>query len=204
MLSGTTGPTAGTGQNGDFYIDNSAWTVSGPKASNQWPLPVPMTAQGIVLTAKNTFGAVTGGGSTVVPYYIQPLGTTTGAPASILPLNPFTWVAQALMIPGNCTVSSLSVKAVNTVATGNDWGTPPNARTVTLLKNGQTPVSSTYKCTLGNTVNDGSLITSTCSASFTTPLVLNAGDLVYWYIDNGNVTTSSQNLFTTAKCNSTQ
>ena len=197
MLNGTTGPTAGTGQNGDFYIDNSAWTVSGPKASDQWPLPVPMTAQGIVLSSKNTFTSVTG---EVTPYYLQPLGTTTGAPANILPLNPFTWVAQALMIPGNCSISSLSVKSVNTVATGNDWA----GRTVSLLKNGQSPGTSTYKCTLGNTVNDGSLITSTCSASFGTPLVLNAGDLVYWYIDDGKVTRSSQNLFTTAKCNSTQ
>lgn len=37
ILSGTSAPGSGTGSNGDFYIDTSAWTIYGPKASGTWP-----------------------------------------------------------------------------------------------------------------------------------------------------------------------
>jgi hypothetical protein len=42
VLAGITAPAAGDGINGDFFINNSAWTVQGPKAANAWPAPVSM------------------------------------------------------------------------------------------------------------------------------------------------------------------
>ncbi|MFD9205961.1 hypothetical protein ACFVZM_06735 [Streptomyces sioyaensis] len=37
ILSGTSAPGAGTGGNGDFYIDTAAWTIYGPKTGGSWP-----------------------------------------------------------------------------------------------------------------------------------------------------------------------
>ena len=39
ILSGTGAPTAGTGSDGDFYIDTAASVIYGPKASGAWPTP---------------------------------------------------------------------------------------------------------------------------------------------------------------------
>lgn len=37
VLSGTGAPSSMIGNIGDFYIDATAWTIYGPKASNGWP-----------------------------------------------------------------------------------------------------------------------------------------------------------------------
>jgi hypothetical protein len=36
VLNGTSAPSGATGADGDFYIDTSAWTIYGPKASGAW------------------------------------------------------------------------------------------------------------------------------------------------------------------------
>lgn len=40
ILSGTTDPSSGTGNNGDFYINSTSNTLFGPKASGAWPTGV--------------------------------------------------------------------------------------------------------------------------------------------------------------------
>jgi hypothetical protein len=40
ILSGTVDPTAGTGVNGDFYINRATLTLAGPKANGTWPAGV--------------------------------------------------------------------------------------------------------------------------------------------------------------------
>lgn len=37
ILSGSGAPAAGTGVDGDFYLDTATWTLYGPKASGAWP-----------------------------------------------------------------------------------------------------------------------------------------------------------------------
>src|SRR5918999_4752227 len=36
VVNGTGAPSGATGADGDFYIDTSAWTIYGPKASGAW------------------------------------------------------------------------------------------------------------------------------------------------------------------------
>jgi len=40
VLNGTTDPGAGTGANGDFYINTTSWQIFGPKAGGAWPAGV--------------------------------------------------------------------------------------------------------------------------------------------------------------------
>lgn len=42
ILNGTGAPSGGTGVDGDFYIDTTAWQVYGPKTSGSWPSGVNM------------------------------------------------------------------------------------------------------------------------------------------------------------------
>lgn len=50
ILNGAGAPTAGTGNNGDFYIDTTAHVIYGPKASGAWP------ATGTSMSGTNTWG----------------------------------------------------------------------------------------------------------------------------------------------------
>lgn len=40
LLNGTGAPGGGTGVDGDFYVDTSAWDIYGPKAAGTWPSAV--------------------------------------------------------------------------------------------------------------------------------------------------------------------
>jgi hypothetical protein len=44
LLTGTTAPAAGTGIDGDFYINTTTWMIYGPKAAGAWPTGVVLAA----------------------------------------------------------------------------------------------------------------------------------------------------------------
>jgi hypothetical protein len=77
VLNGNTNPTAGTGVNGDFYINTATNTLFGPKANGTWPAGVsmvgPQGAQGI----QGLTGA-TGPAGVAGPQGIQGVAGTNG------------------------------------------------------------------------------------------------------------------------------
>ena len=120
---------------------------------------------------------------------MQPLGTTNSAPADAS-LSPTAYVGAQLMLPGNCTLTSMLVKAQS--SNGASFA----ERTVSLVINGLVTPNA---CTITNSGGEG------CSATFVSPVNLNAGDMVTWHITNGAVLTSqSMNVYVASKCNSTQ
>src|SRR5690606_7987996 len=42
ILNGEGAPSSGLGEDGDFYIDTSAWDIYGPKTSGSWGSPTPL------------------------------------------------------------------------------------------------------------------------------------------------------------------
>jgi hypothetical protein len=51
VLNGAGAPAAGTGTDGDFWIDTDAWVIFGPKAAGAWPAGVPLKPRVEVVTA---------------------------------------------------------------------------------------------------------------------------------------------------------
>jgi hypothetical protein len=75
ILNGTTNPTSGIGQNGEFYINTSSSTLFGPKASGTWPAGVSLI--GPSGSATNAWG-LTGNSGTVDGTNF--IGTTDNVP----------------------------------------------------------------------------------------------------------------------------
>lgn len=72
VLNGTGAPSSNLGNNGDFYVDTSAWVIYGPKAAGAWPatgtsLIGPSGTGGLVVNAQigNYTIATTDAGKTV-------------------------------------------------------------------------------------------------------------------------------------------
>ncbi|MDQ0139662.1 hypothetical protein [Cupriavidus necator] len=61
VLTGTGAPDNGIGNNGDYYLDTSTWTLYGPKVDGVWPAGVTLTGQ----TGSGTGGTGGTGGTTV-------------------------------------------------------------------------------------------------------------------------------------------
>jgi len=77
VLSGTaTPPSAGTGSNGDFYINTNTWVIYGPKAAGAWPAGVslvgPQGSQGVKgdTGASGDWSTMTGKPTTVAGFGI--------------------------------------------------------------------------------------------------------------------------------------
>jgi hypothetical protein len=58
ILSGTAAPTSADGTDGDYWLDNAAWTIYGPKASGVWPAGHSLGSGGAVSSVAGRTGAV--------------------------------------------------------------------------------------------------------------------------------------------------
>jgi hypothetical protein len=58
ILSGTAAPTSADGTDGDYWLDNAAWTIYGPKASGTWPAGHSLGSGGAVSSVAGRTGAV--------------------------------------------------------------------------------------------------------------------------------------------------
>nr|WP_159059617.1 hypothetical protein [Streptomyces antibioticus] len=58
ILNGTGAPSAGTGVDGDFWIDTASWTIYGPKAGGTWPSGHSLGSGGAVSSVNGKTGAV--------------------------------------------------------------------------------------------------------------------------------------------------
>lgn len=59
ILSGTAAPSSSDGTNGDYWLDYTAWTIYGPKASGAWPSGHALGSGGAVSSVNTFTGAVT-------------------------------------------------------------------------------------------------------------------------------------------------
>jgi hypothetical protein len=68
ILSGSGSPSSNTGANGDFYIDDEAWAIYGPKSSGAWPSSVtligPQGVQGNTGPQGNSGNTILNGNTT--------------------------------------------------------------------------------------------------------------------------------------------
>lgn len=55
IISGTTAPVAGTGANGDYYLDKTTKTLYGPKAAGAWPAGTALGGGGTALQYNDDF-----------------------------------------------------------------------------------------------------------------------------------------------------
>lgn len=78
ILSGTAAPTSGDGTNGDYWLDYTAWTIYGPKASGTWPSGHALGSGGAVTSVAGKTGPVT-----LVPADVPGVATTSGVTSSI-------------------------------------------------------------------------------------------------------------------------
>jgi hypothetical protein len=130
ILSGTTNPAAGTGNNGDFYINTATNFIFGPKASGAWPagvsmvgppggggpsstLPLPSTASGAV-GVSSLFARGDHVHPQVMPFgFIGGLNTSSAATPNVL------------VAPGSCIDSTnavmMQLSASMTKTIGGGW-----------------------------------------------------------------------------------
>ena len=87
VLNGNTNPTAGTGVNGDFYINTATNTIYGPKANGTWPAGVSLVGPAGVAGPQGIAGAT---GATGPQGPAGPTGPTglTGATGPAGPTGP--------------------------------------------------------------------------------------------------------------------
>jgi len=68
ILSGTGAPAAGTGANGNFYIDTAASTLYGPKAAGSWPTGVSLIGPQGGSGTRFDYGTITTAGTVTLNY----------------------------------------------------------------------------------------------------------------------------------------
>ena len=146
MLSGVGGPTAGVGNNGDFYLDTAATVVYGPKASGAWPAP------GVSLIgptgATGTLGATGATGATGSTGSAGAAGAT-GAPGA--PGAPGATGAQGIQgVPGSITGSV-------TIVTGTE-STGENCTAVACCATGAKVVGGGFESNTASTEADAMFV----------------------------------------------
>ena len=160
---GTGAPISGIGLNGDFYIDDAAWEVYGPKASGVWPAGVSLigptgpsgggTVTSVAMTVPTEYNIsgspITGAGTLSMTKANQTANLVYAGPSSGSPTAPsFRGLVQAdtgnlygtsgatLTLGGNTTVSGAF--ATTLTVTGTTNLTLPTSGTVTALGNAVT------------------------------------------------------------------
>lgn len=120
LQNGSGAPTAGTGNDGDFYVDTANNILYGPKAASAWP------ATGIALGS--------GGGATQQLYVTKPAGQTTAFGSSVVLPDVITWGTPVVAPPaatGNTfagdrfTVNKAGLYLVNVQLVGNQSACAP-------------------------------------------------------------------------------
>ena len=185
LLSGATGPTGGVGGNGDFFINTTVNTLSGPKANDTWPPGVSTIGpQGMWFSSRTNITS-----AVIQTFYLSALGATNFAANGIVG-------GVQTILPGDCKVSNLMVEV-----TPNPAATNPNGsmvgRTINLVVNGVTDTA--FSCTIaaGGSVNG----TEGCNVPLpTTPIT--AGKLINWSTSGGVLATGSSAWISIAtRCN---
>ena len=137
VLNGTVAPTAGVGQNGDFYINTTESKIYGPKASGAWPAGVSLKGAQGSAGADGAAGATGATGASRM--LIAGLTNSSGSSTSNRWLGAFLTSAASSnesevqqVVPVAGTVSNLSIR----LGTAPDNGSGTQKYTFTVRKNG--------------------------------------------------------------------
>lgn len=106
VLSGTGLPSAGTGQNGDYYIDIAARVIYGPKAGGSWPAAVSMVGGVAELTTAGDM--LTRGASVIERITRANLATDTAFSSRYAPLGAKVILTDAAQPINTATVTDIT------------------------------------------------------------------------------------------------
>jgi hypothetical protein len=181
VLNGTIAPTAGTGVNGDFYINTTTKTIFGPKAAGVWPANgtalVGATgaagAQGIQGIQGNS-GAIgpqgpAGSNASITMGAISGTSTANGATltSGVLSLTPADGTNGGVITSGTQTIAG--AKTFTNAVAGNNTATSTIAG---FAANINAQIGATYTLTAAD---NGKIITFSNACTVTVPSTLFAG-----------------------------
>lgn len=138
VLSGSGPPSGGTGVDGEFYIDISAWDVYGPKAAGVWPAgvsiigPVGPTGPGSTVVAEGAAAAVSLT-TTGVAVQVASLTMPTLVSGNVLEIEFTTSIVNSTANPRNYT-PTLRMGGVTIITHGSTQAVPASATRVSHLR----------------------------------------------------------------------
>lgn len=92
LLSGTGAPTAATGRDGDFYLDQLTKILYGPKTGGMWPVPgIQLGGPAALSTFNDTPAAISAGGAFTFPT-VNDVSTGPAAPITHVVATPTNFV----------------------------------------------------------------------------------------------------------------